>query len=298
MKIGVNCPVGPLDRYGYQHIYLPVVENLSAFATRIYMCSTTRNRANVDSLLARFPKVEYISSEDTWFDMDSDGNEVFSNKKGEENVNLTLERMRQDGMDCGINICINQYVPERAREPLRQACKDILEAGRPFEWLYKRYQLGNRLFHTDTRLPWILNLQIDNPFVIRADSIHHRDGHERYMIEHGDFRSKDHVAIVDCPVEMTLQDLEDKMEFVSHYSELRPVTGHLRDRDYIAYFTQKFSAKIISNERLDPTGLAIAQNSRSDFVSWIILRHYRQPGMIRRWISFLRQGVKLLRGQA
>ena len=295
MKIGILCPVGPLDRYGYQHIYLPVVQSLSAFATCIYMYSTTRNRANVDSLLACFPKVEYISNEDTWFDVDSDGNEVFSNKKGESNANLILTRMREDGMDCSITICINQYVPDKARERLRQLCKDMLEAGRPFEWLYKRYQLGNRLFHTDTRVPWILNLQVDNPFLIRADSIHHRDGRERYKIEHGDFRSKDHVAIVDCPMEMTLQDLADVKNFVRCYSELNPQVNPRFDwNEYLPYYVRKFNAKIMSDEPLDPTGEAIARNSTSDFVCWILLKHYQKPtvpkpNIARRLIGLLRR---------
>ena len=298
MRIGILCPVGPLDRYGYQYNYCTVVENLSSFAERVYLFSSTRNRTNVDSLLARFPNVEYVSNENTWLDVDSSGKELFSIKKLESKTKSILEWMKQDGMDCALDICINQYIPDRAREPLRQVCKDMLETGRPFEWLYKRYQLGNRLFHADTRVPWILNLQIDNPFVIRADSIHHRDGHERYEIEHGDFRSKDHVAIVDAPLEMTLQDLADVLNFTRYYSELNPDAPKHFDRNRVlSYYIRKFDAKIISDEPLDPTGEAIARNSRSDFVCWILLKHYKnpstaKPNIARRLVGFLRRLAK------
>ena len=278
MRIGILCSVGPLDRYGYQYNYFTVVENLSSFAERVYLSSSTRNRTNVDSLLTRFPNVEYISNENTWLDVDSSGKELFSSRKLESIAEFSLEQMKQDGIDCAIVIHINQYIQDRAREPLKQLCRDMLKAGRPFEWLYKRYQLGNRLFHTDTRVPWILNLQVDNPFVIRADSIHHRDGRERYTIEHGDFRSKDHVAIVDCPMEMTLQDLADVKNFVRCYSELNPQANPRFDWDvYLPYYVRKFNTKIMSDEPLDPTGEAIARNSTSDFVCWILLKQYKKP---------------------
>jgi len=278
MKIGVVCPVGPLDRCGYEYNYMTVMESLSSFGARVYLCSSTRNRANVDSLLARFPNVEYISNENTWFDVDGDGNEVFRMAKLESNLNLTLERCRHDGMDCAVQIHINQYIQDRVREPLRQLCRDMLEAGRPFEWLYKKYQLGNRLFHADSRVPWILNLQIDNPFVIRADSIHHRDGSEVYRIEHADFRDKDHVAIVDCPMEMTLQDLADVMNFTRGMSELNPQANPRFDWNvYLPYYVQKYNAKMMSDEPLDATGKAIVGTSRHDLISWTLLKHYRKP---------------------
>ena len=204
MKIGIVLPIGPLDRFGYQNNYSLVVENLSNFATHVYICSLSRNRTYVDNLITQYPNVECIANEQTWFDLDSNGNEVFTIDGAIKQTNLGFKRCKQDGMDCGFLIHINQYIQARVMKPLRRKCRNMLKADRLFEWLYKKYQLGDRLFHSDTRVPWILNLQIDNPYVIRPDSLHQKNGHKSYKIEHGEYRSKDHLAIVDNPMEMTI----------------------------------------------------------------------------------------------
>ena len=290
MKLAIICPVGPLDRYGYQHNHTIVLENLSRFATRVYLCSTTRNRIHIGDLLSRFSNVQYLANEHTWFDLDSNGDEVFRIGRLEEAINACLERCKQDGMDCAVQIHINQYVQDPNRDHLRRVCQDMLDRASPFEWLYKKYQIADRLFHTDTRVPWILNLQIDNPYVIRADSIHHRNGQERYAIQSNDFRFMDHVAIVDCGMEMTPQDLADKRNFVRGYEELAPGIrwgGFNWDND-LAYYVRKFNSKTMSSEPLDATGQALAAHSQSDFVSWTILHYYRGPTMRRRLASLLR----------
>jgi hypothetical protein len=282
MKIGVLCPVGPLDRFGYQYHYLTIAENLSRFATQLYLVSTTRNRVHVDKLLTRFANVQYISDENTWLPLDDSDNEVFRLAKLLYALNYGLEKCKQDGMDCMVSIHINQYVPEPAFVPLRKALSDMLDAGRPFEWLYKRYQLGDRLFHADTRVPWILNLQVDNPFLMRADSIHHRNGLERYMLEHGDYRSKDHLAIVDMGTELSVQDLADKQNFVSCYAEMK--TGVTPPFDWNTSFpsyVRKYNAKVISDDPLDATGQAIVRDSQSDRLGWLFLKHYRKPNPVK-----------------
>lgn len=293
MRIAVLCSTGPLDRYGYQHIYSPVIENLSAFATRVYLYSTTRSRENVDGLLARLSNVEYVSNEATWFDADDSGVKVFKLTKIYDNLNLALEHARRDGMDCSFTISINQYIPENTWDGLRKLCQDMLTTERPFEWFYRRSQLGNRLFHTDTRQPHLFNLQIDNPYRHACyDAIEHRHTHQRHKISRVDslsnLRAKDHIATVDCPLEMTLQDMADKMDFIRCYSDVNPEAEPNFDwNTYFPYYAKKFSSKIISQDPLDATGKTIARNSRGDFVSWVILHHYRKPTIVQRSAWFL-----------
>jgi hypothetical protein len=149
----------------------------------------------------------------------------------------------------------------------------MIDTGRPFEWLYKRYQLGDRLFHADTRLPWILNLQFDNPFRIAADSIRHHQTSEYYRIEHGDFRSKDKVAIVDCPLEMTVKDVAELSMFTRFMSDLNPQARTNFDWDeLLPYYVEKFNAKVLCGDSLDVTGQAIARGSENDFISWQVLK--------------------------
>ncbi len=288
MKIAVICPIGPLDRYGYQHIYEPVVKNLSTFATTVYIISTTRNRANVDSLLNRFSNIIYISNETTWYDLNDKGLEDFSLKRLYENIDLAIQTAKHDGMDCSLTMSVNQYIPEWARNPLKKVCQNMLEARKPFDWYYRRNQLANSLFHTDYRIPDIYNLKIDNPYHKCIDGIEHKSKNKQYKIDKGNFFFKNSVATVDCGLEMTLQDMSEKYNYVRCYSDIRPGESSQFDWEHFRlYFLNKFGSKILSNDPLDSTGEEIAQRSRSDFVSWIILQHYKKPNLYKQTRSFL-----------
>jgi len=278
VKIGILCPIGPLDRFGYQFNTMPVLRSLATFGTTVYLVSSTRNRAQIDAILAAFPNVKYIAGPETWFAQDEQGEEVHDIFRITGNVTLAMQQAQRDGMDVGVSIHISQYVQDHVMAPLREVCARMLADGQPYAWLYKKYQLYDRLFHADYRLPWILNLRIDNPYFISPDSITHRETGERIMIQGGDFRDHDPVAVVDCPMERTPQDLVAFKEFTRFYAELNPNAPTNFDWDYIRdYYIRKFNAKRMSAEPLDATGRAIAAASRPDFVSHLLLAHYTPP---------------------
>lgn len=278
MKIGILCPIGPLDRFGYQYNTLPILRSLTTFGTKVYLCSSTRNRAQIDTILETFPTVEYIAGPETWFAQDEHGDEVHEIFQITRNVTRMMEHARRDGMDVGVSIHISQYVQDRAMDPLRAVAQRMLDDGRPYDWLHKKYQLYDRLFHADVRVPWIVNLRIDNPYTFSPDSLTQRDTGETVRIESADFRAHDDVAIVDCPMERTPQDLVDFKEFTRFYAELNPNAPTGFDWDYIReYYVRKFNVKHISDEPLDPTGRAIAAASRPDFVSHLLLDRYQPP---------------------
>jgi len=287
--------VGPLDRYGYQYNFLPVLDSLSAFADTVYLCSTTAIHTHVDALRERYPNLRYIWDERFSFDTDDAGSEVFSITKIEDAENNGLEIMRRDGMDCALHIHINQYVQESARGHLKAMCQKMLDKGLPFEWLYKKHQVGDKLFHAETRLPWIVNLRVDANYVFRADALHHRDGSEIHRIDHADFRFMDHLAVVDCAMELTMRDQAEKTNFIRGYEELTGVAwdGNFDQETYLQYYATKFSAKVLSGERLDATGEAIAAASRDDFLAREILRRYRKPGLKRRAINYFRGQLRV-----
>ena len=278
MKIGILCPIGPLDRFGYQYNTQPVLRSLTTFGTKVYLCSSTRNRAQIDTILETFPNVEYIAGPETWFPQDEHGDEVHAIFQITRNVTRMMEHARRDSMDVGISIHISQYVQDRAMEPLCAVAQRMLDDGRPYDWLYKKYQLHDRLFHADVRVPWILNLRIDNPFTFSPDSLTHRDTDERIRIESGHFRAHDDMSVVDCPMERTPQDLVDFKLFTQFYAELNPDAPTGFDWDYIReYYVRKFNAKTISDEPLDPIGREFAAASRAEFVSHLLLDRYQPP---------------------
>ncbi len=279
MRIAAICPVGPLDQYGYQHFPDLALRSMSPLCDRVYMYSSTRDQPNVDQILADAPNVIFFSSANTWFVQDETGKEVYDPAKGEQNANAFLRHAKADGMDVCVLLCINQYVPAQAVPQLRAVCQRMLDTERPFEWLYKRYQLGDRLFHADTRLPWILNLTIQYPFCVKADSVESPDGLERHTVQSGCYDGSDASAVVDCAMELSRDELESKMNFVRCNSQCGDQTQPTQTFSWgrhFPYYCRKFSAKRVSSDRLDSVGQEIVQRSQPEFVSWAILDALRQ----------------------
>lgn len=272
LKIASLVFVGPFDRYGYQYIYKTVLANLYAFSTRVYICSSSRNRIGVDDILAQFPDLEYISDVTTWLPVDEQGNEVFRLEKLVANCNKVLDMARSDGFDCAAIFAINQYLPEYNQSHFLTECERMLTEGEPFCWMYKRIQLANRLLETDRRLPWIINLHYPDPVLIEADAIRLpvSGGYYRSML--GDFRDKSNISTVDVPREMTVRDLEEMRCFIRNYDEINPGVDptFIWERDKSMEIA-KYSVKRFSNDPLSPTGQLIASYSRPDFISQYLL---------------------------
>lgn len=291
MRIGVICPIGPIDRFGYQYNYPITINSLAQFADQVYLVSSSRHHDSFCSFLKSFSNISLISNQNTWFTLDENGDEYFQIARLEENLNIALEQCKSDRLEVAIQIHINQYVQDYVRPNLRNVSQEMFKSGKPYSWLYKKYQYGNRIFHADTRLPWIINLTMNDPFVIRADSLQRSDGGERVQIQHGDYHHADPNAIVDCPMELTLNDLKLIREYTRHYIELNPNAVTEFDwNQYFHYYLSKLNKKVLSNEKLDPTGEEIARRSQDDFLSWIFLENYKRPGLSRRIIEILRKG--------
>jgi hypothetical protein len=290
MKIAVFCPIGPLDRFGYQYNFVEILKSHARFADNVILFSSTRFQIPLDSLIANYQNIRLISDPRSWFNTDESGQEIFSMARILQSANLILEQCKQEGMDCAIFLHINQYVPAISINPLRRECQRLLESRRPFAWLYKRYQYADRLFHADTRLPWIFNLQIDNPYQVDADSIRHRTTGKRIAIQHGDYRRKNTQAIVDCPLEMTIDDLRAVKEFTYHYADLRLNAPEVFDpQAYFAYHLRKLNAKKISTEKLDETRSVIARSGQPDFISRSLLAAYSPPNFQRKVLRWIRR---------
>jgi len=66
MRIAVICPIGYLDRHGYQHVYEPCIRSMSEFAQKVYLVQSIDAPVGVER--ARFENVEVISEKCTWFE--------------------------------------------------------------------------------------------------------------------------------------------------------------------------------------------------------------------------------------
>ncbi|MBK8418681.1 hypothetical protein [Candidatus Villigracilis saccharophilus] len=295
MKIAIYCPLGPLDQFGYQYNHKVTVESFCSLADRVYLVSTSRSAYGFAGLSALSDKISLLSDERTWFQVGDQGQEVFDAwKPCGPNANIAVAQARAEGLDCIITMHVNQYVPAQAVSEIKVDCADMLEEARPYTWLYRRYQLADRLFHTDVRLPWILNLRLPPSFEFDIDSIKDENTGAQLPMEFGDFRSRNRSAIVDAGMELEIDDLVNVRKFTRNYIELRPyMTETYNWEEYQSYYAEKFKAKSLSNDSLDELGKRLFQNTRESFVSRVVLREYmRSRSIIERLRKFWRKSFK------
>lgn len=120
----------------------------------------------------------------------------------------------------------------------------MLQNKKPFEWLYKKYQVKDLLFDADVCLPWILNLNIDNPYRIDANSIKNRNTNEQVSIRNGDFKGYNDIAIIDVLGEETMNDVMEKHNFT--IKELRILTNEYNPSDASIYSLMEKNIYIIT----------------------------------------------------
>jgi hypothetical protein len=160
----------------------------------------------------------------------------------------------------------NNYVPEPGA--LRAVCEMMLDRGDGWAWLYRSDQLADQMFSTSVRLPFIVNLARIRRF--SADSL--EIGGELHGMERGNWPEHDAEAIVDVQLEMTVDDLHAKMDFIRCYSDLVPKRKAVFEWDYHRnYYAAKFRQKARAGQVQSATGLRIAAASQPDFVSRKIL---------------------------
>lgn len=298
MKIGIILPVGDLTTFGYFHHARTIVANHLAFADQVIVMSSSRNTN--EKTFESNSHLRVLSNEKTWFPLHHE-HELFGFAALNNNINAGRDVLRQAGADIAIEIHINQYIPKASVPQIRHACERMLSRKKPYTWLYKKYQLLNWIFHADTRLPWIYNLTVENPYDFDADSLKHRMTSELVRITTDNFSRHDNEAIVDVIGENTLLEAQKKHEFM--ITELRKLNGTFNpynsanlqfDQDvYMSYHQQKINQKSRSREMLDPTGQRVYENSQSEFLSHTWQNQYRaikRPWYARLMIKTRRDG--------
>jgi hypothetical protein len=278
MKIGIILPIGDLNKFGYQYISDLIISNLEEFGDHIFAISTSRN--NRKDFFSAFKKTSFVSNEETWFEL-VDGCEVFSFEKLIENINLGLSICKERNFDAAVQIHINQYIPESSRIDLKKSIEKMIEEEKKFEWLYKKYQCGQMIFNADTRVPWILNLNVKNPYVYEADAISSRETNETIPIENGNHRKFNKQAITDVFGEFNSEDAKNVHDFTrlgknklheKTYSSFR--FPPFDEESWFKYYQYKFNEKVISKETMDKFGMQILSRRKNNFVSVALEKNY------------------------
>ncbi len=279
MKLAVVCPIGPLDRFGYQYTYSVALESFSLFADAIYLVCSTRSSGNVEDIGQRFPKVILVSNDQTWYALDEAGQEVFDIYQWDRNLAIGMNYAHHEAMDAAVVLPINSYVPESSIQLIHAKIERMIQEDRPYEWVYRRFQLGSKLFVPDAGVPNIINLQLPYPYRVRYDWTESPDGKKIPILYDQSHPDTAREAFVDCGMEMTIDDMRDKFNFTKSYRQINPnapqqfdFQAHIKD-----YYLPKFLNKTITEDPLDRFGRMIARAGEPEFVSNYILRDYRSP---------------------
>ncbi len=270
MKTCVICPIGFVDRWGYQRHLYEYIGSFAAGADLILLSESYRDAPLATELAARFPGVFLVSDERTWFKLDENRREIFDFENLNTCANIGLDIAREADCDVAIQISSNWYVLPDVWNEITERCGRMLDAGRPFDWLAGRYQLGGVLFHTDIRYPWIINLHNDWRYALVGSAVS-AEG-ERASLERGDLREYDAEAIVDVPLEITVEEMAGKMNVFRCYHDLMPKRKPVFDWDFWrGYYVAKFGKMIRSEEIPSGVGVIVAAANRPEFASSIVL---------------------------
>ncbi len=258
MRIAVICPVGRLDRYGYQHVARQCIASHRQVGDTWLYPSTTR--ANVAD-----PELGILSDSRTWFEVDPAGNERFDIMQLERAANVAYRVAQEQGYDAAIGLHVNNWVTGAAADWLYFEAARIVADKEFLGWTYRRDQLAELSFGCTVRRPRIINLHADPLPEVGPDTLT-MGGEIVARMERGDWPEMDRTAIWDVQLEMTLQDLADKLNFQRCYSDLVPKRKAVFEWPYWRrYYLNKFSRK-------RRTTAIPPLPTRADFVSWELAR--------------------------
>lgn len=261
MKLAIVVTIGRLDCRGYQRTAGLCLDNLAGSADRIYfICSHP-----VPAELPAYPNGVVVCDEKSRFEGGRfDVLQIAANER------RGLEAAKDDGMDAGLSLVSNSYIPPSALPILRDDLEWMIQAGEPFEWVYFRYQFGARLAGASAALPKAVNLHRP-PLPIPTA----HDGLQVGEIEHrgrrGDFSDHNLRAVVDTNYEVTWADIEEKLNYVRCYVEHAPHRSPVFSFDYWHdYYLKKVGAMLESSDQPEGTGELIAQKTSPDYIGNLI----------------------------
>jgi len=268
MKIAVVCALGWLDRNGYQHVYRECIGSMAEFAEVVYLVQSTRNRTGIAELMQLYPNIIHIADKRTWFSDYDDEHEITYPLFHNRNLGIGMQAASMDGAECILGMQSNWYIPHANMTALRARCEAVIRDSKDCAWLYRSTQYAGTLFHVSHHVKFIVNPKHPECMVPGkvADKAH------KLFPPANQYAELEKTNVVDVPLEMTLEDLENIWNWYKCYDGR--VGGSMVFKWETFRKIYQRSSRILSVCPVNPNGAGalIARNSRPDFVSHIILR--------------------------
>jgi len=228
---------------GYQHVWPMCEQNIQESVDELWVMHTIR-----------------------CFEKESDGSPRFDAYTVMQAINDGIAYLAKSGMDAAIVLMCNNYILDR--DSLYAQAEAMLLRNEPFAWYYRADQLKDQLFGPSVRLPWLVNLRHKADLHFSVDCLIVDD--KIHNMERGNYTAAP--LVMDVQLEMTREDLAEKMNFIRCYADLVPKRSPVFDWGYwFPYYVKKFQQKQRRDVPLTETGRQIAEASRPDFVSHAVL---------------------------
>ena len=166
MKLAIVVAVGPLHKWGYQHVCCECLASQAEFAERVYMVQSTADATGAELLAAR-ANITFLSSPATWHHRPGATDEVLDvgtpgmagfTKFHMRNLALGRQAAFQDGYRLILSTHNNWYIPRRNGAALRQYCADFERSGQRTGATWMIAQLHNKLLGPGVRNEGLANL--------------------------------------------------------------------------------------------------------------------------------------------
>jgi hypothetical protein len=253
VTIGIVCPIGPTDRWGYQRNLDVCVGSFCDFADAVILVQS--HPGNPALCLSRDNTV-ILSDSRTWF---SDGQ--YKAERVAANRNLGADELRRHGCATVLHLDCNWYIPESSRDGLLKTCCEA----KSLSWLYRGIQFGNILFSAGMRLP---NVHGAGTHMAEDDDSAYLPNGAMVKRERGYWPDHDTEMAVDVDLEVTWDELEERLNFVKCYADLAPDRSSIFGRKFWqSYSVKKARGRKPSGINLGAIGKTIAARHRQDFVS-------------------------------
>ncbi len=228
-------PVGFVD--GYRSTLRLCLERICAEFDAVYLPLTTRKDAGWFDWLP--DNAHLISDRRTWFPL-INGQSYYVPQMVATSTDVGWHAARHGGAEQVVFMFCNCYVTPDCAAYLRQPVDGL-------GYVYRCDSLSGVVFHADKMWPYILRADSDVQFGL--DGITY-DGKPTPWIA-GCWPEMDGVAVIDLPLELTLEDYARRMNFIRCYHDLVPKRRpEFVWSDWKRYFTDKYSRKQRSGRAL------------------------------------------------
>lgn len=257
--IAAIVPIGDPRVNGYGHVLDTCLSSISEFADLVVIVQNQQAVSALYKYIDRISRknIETISDPLTWFTGGRYDGEMFN-----KNIEIGEEYAANQGADVFITLSSNWYIPRTSMVRLRMRCETV----ETWDYIYRGNQVGGRIFSASKRLPMVWRDTSGCRYSYSPDGLNTPGGF--IPVERGDYSKYDGEMVIDVPFELTLSELEGRLNFFRCYHDNLPKRNPVFDWGYWEpYYLDKMQDwKIFYRITAEQYADEIRDGTRADYV--------------------------------